>query len=218
MSEYVEVDTARIAPTPGVSLRRGPVALVVALLLLLAGCGSSSDDSAFRGEASTSPSPSSSVRVPSPTPTVEPADGPLIETEGATIRGLKTYKRIADYGAVQGYRDDQSFLTFAFGFTDKPSLDAFAKQHERIAEERAGDVRERVDDVVVAGKYNAFHFLDTTDPEEESHVFGLLFLNGSWTIQIGFYNEKTNNLAPLAADERQQVIDSILASFEPTYN
>ncbi len=198
---------------------RGPVVAVgVALLLLLGGCGTDTeqDPSPAGGETSASTPPTSSATVPAPPPTVEPADGPLIRTEGATIRGLKGYKLVSDFGVVQGYRDDQSNMSFSPGFTDKPSLDAFAKQEIRVS--RYPEALERVEDVVVGGEYNAFHLLDTSNPAMEAHVFGLMFLNGSWIIKINFYEERAGDVSPLTADERQQVMDSILASFEPTPN
>ena len=198
---------------------RGSVVGAAALLLLLAGCGSDKEEggpSPTGGETSASSSPTTSASVPTPTPTVEPADGPLIKTEGATIRGLKGYKLVSDFGVVQGYRDDQSAMSFSPGYTDKPSLDAFARQEIRVS--KYPKALERVEDVVVGGEYNAFHLLDTSDPEFEGHVFGLMFLNGSWIIKIDFYQEKVGTLPPLTADERQQVMDSILASFEPTFN
>jgi hypothetical protein len=152
------------------------------------------------------------VIVPEPTATAEPADGPLIRTEGATIRGLKGYERVSDFGVVQGYRDDQATLTLAPGYTDKPSLDAFAKQEIQVS--KHPEALERVEDVVVGGKYNAFHLLDTSDPDMEGHVFGVMFLNGSWTIRINFFERSVGAGSPLPAEERQQVMDSILASFE----
>src|SRR5688500_5982776 len=111
--------------TSRVSSGRGRAIAGVALLLLVAGCGSGSDDSGAGdpgGETSPSTTPSPSVRVPEATPVVEPADGPLIRTEGATIRGVKGMKRVSDYGIVQGYRNDQLHLTFTIAYSDKPSL------------------------------------------------------------------------------------------------
>lgn len=208
--------------TSRVSSRRDRAIAGAALLLLVSGCGAGSDDPGAvepGGETSSPTTPSPSVRVPPAEPAVEPADGPLIRTEGATIRGLKGMKRVSDYGIVQGYRDDQLHLTFSIAYSDKPSLDAAARQHERIVEKReGGDVLERVDDVVVGGKYNAFHFLNTDDPVEENHEYGLLFLDGSWVINIGFYNEEVGDLPPLTAEEREEVTASILASFKPTFN
>ena len=208
--------------TSRVSWRRGRAVAGAALVLLVSGCGSGSDDSEAGdsgGETSSPTTPSPSVRVPPAEPAVQPADGPLIKTEGATIRGLKGMKRVSDYGVLQGYRNDQVHLTFLIAYSDKPSLDAAARQHERIVEKRAGDVLERVDDVVVGGKYNAFHFLDTSEPLEENHTYGLLFLDGSWTIHIGFYNEEVGvDVPPLTAEEREEATASILASFKPTFN
>lgn len=197
---------------------RGSVVGSAALLLLLAGCGSDpegGDSSPSDGGTSATTSPSSSATVPEPTPTAEPADGPLIRTEGATIRGLKGYKRVSDFGVVQGYRDDQATLTLSPGYTDKPSLDAFARQQIGVSEDPKA--MERLDNVVVGGQYNAFHLLDTSDRAKyESHVFGVMFLNGSWIINLNFYEQNVGNGTPLTADERQQVMDRILASFEPT--
>lgn len=208
--------------TSRVSWRRGCAVAGAALLLLVSGCGSGPDDSGAGdsgGDTSSPTTTSPSVRLPPAAPAVEPADGPLIRTEGATIRGLKGMRLVSDYGVLQGYRNDQVHLSFLPGYTDKPSLDAFAKQQEKIVEERDGNVLERVDDVVVGGKYNAFHFLDTSEPLEENHTYGLLFLDGSWTIHIGFYNEEVGvDVPPLTAEEREEVTASILASFKPTFN
>lgn len=200
-----------------------PAALAVLVGLLLTACAGSDDrdtDGPDGGTATSSPaSASASIRVPEPTPVVEPADGPLIRTEGATIRGLKKMRLVSDYGVLQGYRNDQAHLSFLPGYAGDASLDKFARLHEEIVEEREGNVLKRVDDVVVGGEYSAFHFLDTSDPAEENHVFGLIFLNGSWTIHLGFYNEEVKpGLAPLTAEEREEATARILASFEPTFN
>lgn len=186
------------------------------LLVLLAGCASDADPDTggTGGDSPETPTVSSSVRVPPPTAAVEPADGPVIRTEGATIHGLPGYRRVSDFGALQGYRDDQSTVTILPGYTDVKSLDAFARQEVRTSNHP--DALERVDNVVVGGKYNAFHFLDTSDPNDETHVFGLMFLNGSWIIKMSFYER--GRPRPLTAEERQQVMDSILASFEVTFN
>jgi hypothetical protein len=191
-----------------------------ALLVLLAGCGADSEGSGSGTEETSSPSSSPpTVRVPTSTPVVEPADGPLIKTEGATIRGLKGMRLISDYGALQGYRNDQAHVSFIRGYSDKRSLDAMARQHKRILLERLpkGSIT-RVDDVVVGGEYNAYHFLDTSDPVEENHIFGLMFLNGSWEINIGYYDDGIDDVEPLTAEERVEATASILASFEPTFN
>lgn len=200
--------------------RRAGAAVGAVLLVLLAGCGADSDgDGPGPGEDASSPSSTPpSVRVPTAAPVVEPADGPLLETEGATLHALKGMFRTSNFGVLQGYRDDQLHVSFVIAYSDKPSLDAAAKQHERIVEKRDGDVLERADDVVVGGKYNAFHFLDTSDPTEENHTYGVLFLDGSWIINIGFYDEKVGDDEPMTAQEREEATARILASFEPTFN
>ena len=105
-------------------------------------------------------------------------------------------------------------MSFSPGYTDKPSLDAYARQEIQVS--RNPKALKRVEDVVVGGEYNAFHLLDTSEPDLEGHVFGVMFLDGSWIIKINFYEEEIGDLPPLTADERQQVMDSILSTFEPT--
>jgi len=199
---------------------RGSVVGAAALLLLLAGCSSDEEGGGPQpadptsSSTPSSPSATASASVPEPEPTAEPADGPLIRTEGATIRGLKGYRLVSDFGVVQGYRDDQSNMSFSPGYTDKPSLDAYARQEIQVS--RNPKALQRVEDVVVGGQYNAFHLLDTSDPDLEGHVFGVMFLDGSWIIKINFYEYAVGKQPPLTAEERQQVMDSILATFEPT--
>ncbi|GAA2156657.1 hypothetical protein GCM10009844_45110 [Nocardioides koreensis] len=75
----------------------------LALALLLSGCGGGSDASegpaAPTGSGSTSPSQSSSDsagETPSSTSTVEPATGPLLEAEHATMIAPTGYRHIPD--------------------------------------------------------------------------------------------------------------------------
>lgn len=181
------------------------------VLALTAGCqssaGEASEDPASEPSASTSSTPSP---VPtSDTPVVEPADGVLVEVPGATMRALPTYKHVADYGIVQGYNDDKSALSLSPIPTGAKSLDAFAKEW---AAAHGGPKRmERQDDVVVGGKYNAWHLIDTKDPTEVSHYYGVMFLDSAWLINVAIY---TGDSWSLTEEEGQQVIDSLLASFE----
>lgn len=194
--------------------RQRSLAAATVLLALLAGCGSGSDarepdgssDGASAG-ASETPSP---VEVPT-TEVVEPADGGLIKVPGASMRALKSYKHLNDFGIVQGWNDGQSALTFAPSLTPAKSIDAFAK--EWINEHGGPKVKIRQEDAVAGGKYRAWHVIDTTsDPSEIQHDFGIMFLDSAWhidiTIYVGGYPET------LSEEEQQQVIDSLLASFK----
>ena len=195
------------------------VLAVVATLGLLAGataCQDSSADDPSTADATSGPPPSTasespSVAVPDPTPTVEPADGVLIDVPGATMRGLKTYRSIADYGLVQGYGDGQSDLILAPNLTKAKSLDAFAKDFARGF--RGEGVTKRLDDAVVGGAYNAWHMLDDDDPLVETHIYGVMFLDGAWTIEISFEND--GQPRPLTQEERDEVTGSLLATFKP---
>ena len=177
--------------------------------------GSSADESSTDAPTSGSPTPttseSSSVAVPDPTPTVEPADGVLIDVPGATMRGLKAYRSIADYGLVQGYGDGQSDIILAPNLTKARSLDAFAKDFARGF--RGEGVTKRLDDAVVGGAYNAWHMLDDDDPLVETHIYGVMFLDGAWTIEISFAND--GQPRPLTQEERDEVTSSLLATFTP---
>jgi hypothetical protein len=187
----------------------------VGVLALTAGCQSSSGEAGDEpADAATASSSSSSATTPSPeptseTPTVEPADGVLIEVPGATMRALPTYRRVADYGIVQGYNDKSSALSLSPSLTRTKSLDAYAKEWARA---HGGPKRmKRQDDVVVGGQYNAWHLIDQQDPTEVSHYYGVMFLDSAWLINIAIY---TGDSWSLSEEEGQQVIDSLLASFE----
>jgi hypothetical protein len=145
----------------------------------------------------------------SETPTVEPADGKLIKVPGATMRALPTYKNVADYGIVQGWNDDKSALSLSPIPTGATSLDGFAKEW---AKAHGGPKKmQRQDDVVVGGKYSAWHLIDQGDPTEVSHYYGVMFLGNAWLINVAIY---TGDPWSLSEEEGQQVIDSLLATFE----
>jgi hypothetical protein len=184
----------------------------LAVLALTAGCQSSSGEAS--GDPSGEPSASSSSPTPSPvptseTPTVEPADGPLVEVPGASMRALPTYKNVADYGIVQGWSDKNSALSLSPIPTGAMSLDGFAKEW---TQDNGGPKRmKRQDDVVVGGKYNAWHLIDQQDPTEVSHYYGVMFLDSAWLINVAIYSGDSWSLSE---EEGQQVIDSLLATFE----
>lgn len=186
--------------------------LGVGVLALTAGCQSSSGQAGDEPADAATSSTSSATPSPEPTPatpTVEPADGVLVKVPGATMRALSTYKHIADYGIVQGYNDDKSALSLSPIPTGARSLDAFAKEWART---NGGPKRmQRQDDVVVGGKYNAWHLIDQKDPTEVSHYYGVMFLDSAWLINIAIY---TGDSWSLSEEEGQQVIDSLLASFK----
>mgnify|MGYP006199314365 CR=1 FL=1 len=67
------------------------------------------------------------------------------------------------------------------------------------------------DDVVVGGKYNAWHVIDSRDRTEESHYYGVMFLDSAWLINIAIYQGDPWSLTP---EEGEEVIASLLASFK----
>jgi hypothetical protein len=194
--------------------RRIVSCLSVGVVVLTAACQSSSgeagDEPSDATSASTSPaSPASPAPTSETTSVVEPADGVVVKVPGATMRALPTYKRVADYGIVQGYNDKQSALSLSPSLTRAKSLDAYAREWARA---HGGPKRmERQDDVVVGGKYNAWHLIDQQDPTEVSHYYGVMFLDSAWLINIAIY---TGDSWSLGEEEAQQVIDSLLASFK----
>ncbi|NYE37234.1 hypothetical protein F4692_002367 [Nocardioides cavernae] len=184
----------------------------VIALTVTTGCQSSaSDETGGDGPATatSSPSATSSAPVPVPDAPVEASDGKVVKVPGASMRALKTYKRVSDYGIVQGYNDEQSALTLSPNLTQKTSLDAYAKEWIRA---HGGPKRmERQEDAVVGGKYNAWHVIDTRGPTEESHYFGVMFLDSAWLINIAIYKGDPWSLTP---EEGEEVIASLLASFK----
>ena len=186
---------------------------VLALTGCTSGSGEGGDDPADPGSSASS-SPTSSAPAPVPTssaPVVEPADGGRIKVPGASMRALSTYKKLNDFGIVQGWNDGQSAVTFSPSLTQASSLDAFAK--EWIREHGGPKVQKRQDDAVAGGKYSAWHVVDSTsDPSEIAHRFGIMFLDSAWLIEITIYVPGVPET--LTEDEQQAVIDSLLASFK----
>lgn len=198
----------------GTRHRRIASCVGVGLLAITTGCQSSTEEGGGEPTRGTPSSTSSSPAAPAPTsdtPTVEPADGVLIEVPGATMRALPTYKNVADYGIVQGWNDDKSALSLSPYPTSATSLDAYAKQWSA---QHGGPRRmKRQDNVVVGGQYSAWHLIDQRDPTEVSHYYGVMFLDSAWLINIAIYTGDSYSLSDV---EGQQVIDSLLASFEIT--
>ena len=172
--------------------------------------GRGADGDPNEGAAGTSSSSPTPVPVPS-TAVVEPADGTLVKVPGASMRALSSYERTSDFGIVQGYNDGQSSLTFSPSLTRARSLDAFAR--EWIKEHGGPKVQVRQEDAVAGGKYAAWHVVDSTsDPVQDTHTFGIMFLDSAWLVNIRIYLEGFPE--PLDEDGQQQVIDSLLASVQ----
>lgn len=185
-------------------------ALAVGVLAVTPGCQSSSGGSAEEPTTDTPTTSATPAPVPVPsTPVVEPADGKVVKVPGASMRALKSYKRVSDYGIVQGYNDEQSALTLSPNLTLGKSLDGFAR--EWIRDHGGAKVMKRQDDVVVGGKYNAWHVVDSRDRTEESHYYGVMFLDSAWLINIAIYQGDPWSLTP---EEGEEVIASLLASFK----
>lgn len=185
-------------------------AVAVGALAVTAACQSSSGESAQEPTTDSPTTSTTPVRVPEPsTPAAEPTDGKVVKVPGASMRALRSYKRVSDYGIVQGYNDEKSALTLSPNLTLGKSLDGFAR--EWIRDHGGPRVMERQDDVVVGGKYNAWHVIDTRDDNEESHYYGVMFLDSAWLINIAIYQGDPWSLTP---EEGEEVIASLLASFK----
>lgn len=188
-------------------------ALAAGVLALTAGCQSATEESAGDPAAGTSdPTSTSPTPVPVPEPSttvVEPSDGKLVKVPGASMRALRTYERVSDYGIVQGYNDSQSAMTLSPNLPMATSIDGYAK--EWIRDNGGPKVMERQDNAVVGGKYNAWHVIDTRDDNEESHYYGVMFLDSAWLINIAIYQGNPDSLTP---EEGEEVIASLLASFK----
>lgn len=188
-------------------------ALLAVVVLAAAGCQDAAEPepAPATGSSTASPTPTDVPNLPEPSATVEPADGVLIDVPGATMNGLKGYKSIADYGLVQGWGDRQGSVILSPNLTGARSLDAWAKEYVRTA--GAKRKPRRVEDAVVAGKYNAWVVEDTRDPLIDNRVYGVMFLDGAWTIDFAFYED--GQPEPLTEQERQDAIESMLATFAP---
>lgn len=185
-------------------------AVAAGVLAVTAACQSSTEGSATEPATDTPSTSTTPTPVPVPsTPVVEPADGKVVKVPGASMRALRSYERISDYGIVQGYNDKQSALTLSPNLTLGKSLDGFAE--EWIGDHGGPKVMKRQDDVVVGGKYNAWHVIDSRDRTEESHYYGVMFLDSAWLINIAIYQGDPWSMTP---EEGEEVIASLLASFK----
>lgn len=189
--------------------------LGIAALVLTAGCQSGSDAASDPTSAGSSPTASgSSVPEPEPTesvPTFAVAEKKVIKVPGASMHPLATYKHLVDYGIVQGWNDGQSAVTFAPEVNRAKSLEAMARNW--IKRNGGPKVQVRQDDAIAGGKYSAWHVLDTTsDPVEQKHTFGILFLDSAWLIEITIYEEGFPE--PLTEEESEGVIASLLGTFK----
>ena len=198
--------------------RRLARALAITALVLTAGCqsatGEGDDPGGASGGSDPSSSPTSSVPVPEPTeslPTFDVAENKVIKTLGASMHPLASYKHLVDYEILQGWNDGQSAVTLLPEVNRAKSLDAMARNW--IKRNGGPKVQVRQDDAVAGGKYSAWHVLDTTsDPVEEKHTFGILFLDSAWLIEITIYEEGTPE--PLTDEEAEGVIATLLSTFK----
>lgn len=196
--------------------RRLARALAITALVLTAGCHSGSGDGGDdpAGGSEPSGSPTSSVPVPEPTeslPTFDVAENKVIKTIGASMHPLASYKHVVDYDILQGWNDGQSAVTLVPEVNRAKSLDAMARNW--IKRNGGPKVQVRQDDAVAGGKYSAWHVLDTTsDPVEEKHTFGVLFLDSAWLIEITIYEEGFPE--PLTDEEAEGVITTLLSTFK----
>ncbi len=185
---------------------------VATLLLALSACQSSESEGPSNPTPSTTPPTSQAAKVPPPTPTTEPARGPVIDVPGGTLRAIKGFHRTIDYGLVQGYGNQQASVLFSPSLTNAKSLAAFAKETSR---EKVGKKFTQMQDNVAigGGTYSAFHLIDTSDPLVERHMYGVMYLDGAWSIDFSYYED--GDPRPLTADERQAATDSMLDTFAP---
>ena len=190
--------------------------MVVALSAVLGGTACQ-DPVASGGGATESPaaspsstSPAETPVVSEPTPSIEPADGPRIEVPGASMRGLKGYRRVSDFGVVQGWGDRQSDVVLAPNLTLTRSLDAFAKEFTRDLVGTRHATRQP--DAVVGGQYSAWVVTSDKHPGLDLRYYGVMYLDAAWTITFSFRDDAEPR--PLTVEERQEVIDRILATFE----
>jgi hypothetical protein len=94
--------------------------------------------------------------------------------------------------------------------TGARSLDAFA---EEFARDHIGTkFAQRLEDDVVAGTYSAWVLVNRSDPSTYTRTYGVMYLDGAWVIEFAF--PKGAHPRALTPQEREEVIDRILATFE----
>lgn len=195
-------------------LRLASLLLVPALALGACGDSGANEPSEASSAATTSTSPAE------PSPTVEPADGPWMKVPGAKLRTPKGWVMVTDYlGLVMTRRDKNLRASVALSpafVSGTPTLDQLARQMKK-RENYVPRGSKRLEDVVVGGTLYGFHFRNTSDPQEITDSYGVVNHGGEWTITFGFPRLVINDAEPMDAQERQELIDSVLAIFENIY-
>lgn len=192
--------------------------LLLVPALALGACGDSG-----AGESSEGSSAATSTATTSPSeapPTVEPADGPWMKVPGAKLRTPKGWVMVTDYlGLVMTRRDKNLRASVALSpafVSGTPTLDQLARQMKQ-RENYVPKGSKRLEDVVVGGTLYGYHFRNTSDPQEITDSYGVVNHGGEWTITFDFPRMVINDKEPMDAQERQELIDSVLATFENIY-
>ena len=202
--------------------RSVPRARLASLLLVpaltLGACGDSGAGEPSEGSSAATTTSSTSPSEPSPT--VEPADGPWMKVPGAKLRTPKGWVMVTDYlGLVMTRRDKDLRASVALSpafVSGTPTLDQLARQMKR-RENYVPKGSKRLEDVVVGGTLYAYHFRNTSDRQEITDSYGIVNHGGEWTITFDFPRQVINDAEPMDAQERQELIDSVLATFENIY-
>jgi len=194
------------------------VTAAVAVLACLTALGCAVDDEG-EGVAPEAPSTSSATEatafptVPSASPTPTAARGVMLRHDYARVRMPKGWSRRTNFGVpfirMATANDYFGMVTFVELDATTPSLDALAKS--LIASRGNEGLRRRPNVIIGGGKINAVRLAGWTRSRTWEEKYGVLFGNLQWNIEFMF---SMGNGTPA---RRQEIIDSVLASFETTF-
>lgn len=199
-------------------MKPGTTAVALLACLAVVGCAAVEDEDVVPGAPSTSSTSSDTETttalpsVPSASASATAARGPVLEHDYARLRMPQGWSRTSNFGVPflrqANSADHFGIVTFAEMTLKTSSLDDLAETLRSTAIARG--LRRRPNVPIGGGRVNAVRLAGWTDRLTWEETYGVLAHGGEWTINFTFRME---NGTPA---RRQEIIDSVLASFEFT--
>lgn len=185
------------------------VALTLAAVVALAGCGSD-EEPAPQGGSSGMPTETGAPSEPA----VEPATGPELVADRLTVNLPEDWERSDKYSiltevGVSTEKNTSGWVSLFFSFAAK-DLDAAVAVEQSTDQTKAKELR-RLDDTTVAGM-PAYHLVDPRKKTQRKEMYGVVHEGRAYSVTFMFDDvigtpEKENE-----SDEVDDVIASILAT------
>ncbi|MGB0100752.1 MAG: hypothetical protein WBP61_10780 [Nocardioides sp.] len=197
-------------------MRRTALPILLTLLVSLVGCGEGSDDPQTAPSSDTSPTATASTEStgstePTPAaPAVEPATGPLIDQKRIRLHAPEGWKRKPPSTPLLTLSyDRETYSDLTLGDLPAVREDLTLDQIAQVARRnrRGSTTNLRILDPVQIAEVDWYHLRGKDGPDATLDVYGTTFNGSQSTLTFSLKNE-------IPAAERQEIIDSVLASVE----